>query len=245
MESLATRRVLSLLTTALASLALGTIAQGQSPSRSNPTKKIETPVQVPNDFKFEPPWRQKGDCGALALYVLMRLHNREVTITDVKKFVPFDPQVGCSLADLSRGAEALGFATEIRFVNPQDLHKLPQPFILHTQGSLERGVGHFGVIVDYRLEERKFYLIDTTFDMLGPVPEESILKIFSGYVLIPKNDVDASNTHLLSWVLICLGCILAGFTIFLYPIRKKGLAPGTLALSSEKVGEAKTPCPVD
>jgi hypothetical protein len=70
------------------------------------------------------------------------------------------------------------------------------------------------------------------------MPEESILKIFSGYVLIPKNNVDVSNRHLLSWVLICLGCVVAGFTIFLYPLRKKGFAPGTLAISSEKDGRA-------
>jgi hypothetical protein len=238
MQSIATRRVLSLLTTALASLAFGTNAEGQSPDSSSPSKKIQTPIQVPNDLKFEPAWRQKGDCGALAPYVLMRLHDREVTIADVKKVVPFDPNVGCSLADLARGADALGFPTEIRFVNPRDVHNLPYPFILHTEGSLERGVGHFDLIVDYSREQGKFSVIDTTFDVLGPMPEESILKIFSGYVLIPKNNVDVSNRHLLSWVLICLGCVVAGFTIFLYPLRKKGFAPGTLAISSEKDGRA-------
>jgi hypothetical protein len=46
---------------------------------------------------------------------------------------------------------------------------------------------------NYPRDILKFSVINTTFDVLGPMPEESILKIFSGYVLIPKNNVDVSN----------------------------------------------------
>jgi hypothetical protein len=229
MERLFTNRRLWLISIALPMIAIGTDAKGQVDG-SRQGNSVQASVQLPNDWKFEPPWRERGDCGPLSLYVLMRLADRQVTIADVKNVVPFDPDIGCSLADLAHGADALGFPMEIRFVNPRDVPKLPSPFILHTEGSLERRTGHFLLVADYSPEKRRYHVIDTTFEILDPLPEEWVLRGFTGYVLLPKNSLRAEGSTL-SLTLVCLGCILAGVTLFLFPYRKKtqsGIIPSAM-----------------
>ena len=174
---------------------------------------VQTAPQVPSDMRFEPPWRTRGDCGPLSLYVLMRLKECDMSLQDVKKQVPFQSDLGCSLADLARGADSLGFPTEIRFVKPQDLSKVSFPFILHTAGSLEKGTGHFLVVVDYSSEKKAYEVIDTTFGTYGEVTEVALLENFSGFVLIPQDPV-GTNVILLS-----TGCVL-GFAIFALLVKR-------------------------
>lgn len=191
-----------------------------SPLRSN--KNADAPVNLPRDLQFEPPWRHRGDCGPLSLYVLMRLEGQPVSVDDVEKLLPFDSERGCSLADIARTADKLGFAAEIRFVNPRDLPNLPFPFILHTTGSLESGVGHFLVVVDYLPEKRQYSVIDTTYDTFRSQTEESILIGYSGYVLLPKNGFSALQRRLVSWALLGVGGgVLAMVSIFQRPFCKK------------------------
>ena len=40
--------------------------------RTEPKEQTDFP-DVPADMKFEPAWRNKGDCGPVSLFVLMRL----------------------------------------------------------------------------------------------------------------------------------------------------------------------------
>lgn len=141
---------------------------------------------LPGALRFEPAWRRKGDCGPLSLFVLMRLNDHPVTIEEIETVVPFDEERGCTLADLARGSEQLGFATEVRFVKPQDFARLPTPFIVHTNGSLEKGIGHYAVIVDCFPSEHEFSVIDTTYELFRRQTEGSILTNYSGYVLVLK-----------------------------------------------------------
>lgn len=138
------------------------------------------------DLKFEPQWRDQGDCGPLCLYLLMRLKGHTVSVQDVKESLHYDPVVGCSLADVARAAEKLGFPVEIRFVNPRELPEVGRPFIAHVGGSLERGIGHFLVIIDYSRELSQYTAIDTTYQRLRAQTEGSLLAGYSGYVLTPK-----------------------------------------------------------
>jgi hypothetical protein len=216
------RSPLALLLIAL-SVLTGTghgLVSGQSTTRDVSVKGSEPTLNLPDNLKFEPPWRDKGDCGPLALYLLMRLHDRPVTIDEVKRVVPYDPDRGCSLADLDRGAEALSFPVETRFVNPRDLNKLPFPFILHTAGSLERGTGHFHVIVSYDAQERKYRVIDISVGTVGKMPEEGILNDFAGYVLLSRRPLDAGNSRLLGLFFVGLTAVFGTMAIYVSYFRR-------------------------
>jgi hypothetical protein len=163
---------------------------GHCTSPSRPDKNANAPVHLPRHLQFEPPWRHRGDCGPLSLYVLMRLEGQPTSVEDVEKMLPFDSERGCSLADIARAADKLGFATEIRFVNPRDLPNLPFPFILHTTGSLESGVGHFLVVVDYLPEKRQYSVIDTTYETFRSQTEVTVhgseALVFKGFVSVDE-----------------------------------------------------------
>jgi hypothetical protein len=209
---------------------MGPFANSQTNSNSPLAKTPETPILLlPDNFKFEPAWRDKGDCGPLALYLLMRLHGCHVTIGDVKKLTPFDPDRGCSLADLESAAERLGFPVETRFVNPRDLDKLPLPLIVHTEGSLERQMGHFDVIVAYYPEDRKYSIIDSTFGTVHKVHQEAILKNYTGYVLLTRRPLDSRTSHLLGFFFISLACVSSGIALFLF--RKKKVPADGITLA--------------
>jgi hypothetical protein len=205
-------------------------SRGQEGDHLNAGKSEQQKPKVPKDIKFEPLWREKGDCGPSSLYVLMRLNDRKTSLADVKEVVPFDEEKGCSLADLERGAAKLGFPTEIRFVNPEDLPKLPRPFILHGWGSLERGTGHFFVIVDYSPEKEQYYLIDTAYESSYNLPEQSVLKLFSGYVLLPRNATAVTFRNLLGLSLFLLGLVGLALILYRYPIGKRKTVPGKSTL---------------
>jgi hypothetical protein len=185
---------------------------------------VENPTaatQFPDSMKFEPLWRDRGDCGPISLYLLMRLQDRQVSVADVKAVLPFDPVKGCSLASIARAADALDFPTEIRFVNPKDVPNLFYPFILHSEGSLESGIGHFQVVVGYAPTTRRYYIIETNYENFRSQSEESLLRDFTGFVLLPKNSVGVIDSKLAGLVLICIGCAFAVAAIFLNRFRKK------------------------
>jgi ABC-type bacteriocin/lantibiotic exporter with double-glycine peptidase domain len=160
---------------------------------------------------------------------MMRLHERHLTIDEVKRVIPFDPDRGCSLADLERGAEALEFPVETRFVNPRDLDKLPFPFIVYTEGSLERQIGHFDVIIAYHPEERKYSIIDSTFGTVHKVGQEAILKNYTGYVLLTRRPLESQTSHVLGLFFISLACVSSGIAIFLF--RKKKVTANGITMA--------------
>jgi hypothetical protein len=176
--------------------------------------------QIPNDMKFEPRWRERGDCGPISLYVLMRLSDRKVSLEGVKRVLSFDPEIGCSLADVARAADALGFATELCFVNPKDLPTTSFPFILHQTGSLQRGIGHFAVVVGYSPETHLYSAIDTTYEQFHRVTEGALLSGFSGYVLVPKRDEGGMSRAMFGGILVCEGGFLAALAFFAPWLRR-------------------------
>jgi hypothetical protein len=184
-------------------------------------KSPKAAARLPKGLRFEPVWRQRGDCGPLSLYVLMRLEDRGVSVQEVEKVLPFDPERGCSLADIARAADALDFPTELRFVNPRDLPNVPFPFILHAAGSLETGTGHFLVVVGYSPEERLYQVIDTSYETFRSQTEESVCRDFSGYVLLPKSRFGGLiGSPAAGLILVGAGCILALVSIGPWLMRK-------------------------
>jgi hypothetical protein len=168
---------------------------------------------LPAHLRFEPAWRESGDCGPMSLYVLMRLLDRKVSIAAVKNAVPIDSEIGCSLADVARGAEALGLETDIRFVKPDDVPRLDYPCILHTTGSLQKGTGHFFVVAGYDPQKREYSVVDIDVERALPTSEEALLNGFSGYVLMPKvNSMFSARVGGLA--LVSVGCVLGAITFF-------------------------------
>lgn len=99
-------------------------------------------------FLWKPTWRERGDCGPVALFVLLKLEDREVTLPWVKQHVSIDAVHGCSLASLSEASEELGFPLDVRYVNPAKITEVPRPFILHGISEMKGNIGHFVVVVD-------------------------------------------------------------------------------------------------
>ena len=181
----------------------------------------DSDAAIPSSLKYEPHWRNSGDCGPLALFLLMKLEDRNVSVQEVETVLRFDSTLGCSMADVARAADALSFPVESRFVNPNDLSTLPFPFILHASGSLARGTGHFLVIVGYSTASREYSVIDPVDGVLRQHAERAVLSSFSGYVLLAKKSLFGTVvTPNLSWFLIALSCIVALAACF---IRPKGM----------------------
>ena len=184
-----------------------------------PASGIATPANapIPKDWHFEPSWRDNGDCGPVSLFVLARLKGLPLTLPDVKKVLPYESTLGCSMADMGRAADTLDFPSSIRFVKPEDLKTLPPPFILHARGSLALGTGHFLVVTGYDPNRRVFLTIDTSFQRSSEFTEDALLVIFSGYVLTP-----IASGHQAPYTLGVAGCIvLSGILITLMVITPR------------------------
>jgi hypothetical protein len=188
---------------------------------SDKTPRVALLTAPPTKLRFEPDWREKGDCGPVALFVLMRLSDISISLSDVKRVVPFDSQVGCSLAEIARGADALGFPCELRFVAPDDVPKLPCPFILHTAASLERQTGHFLVVTDYSPKTREYSIIDTTFEALDNLPERRALQGYTGYVMLPNRGVVGWQS-VAAIVLLAGGCLIGLATFLFHMVPRTG-----------------------
>lgn len=142
---------------------------------------------VPSDWRWEPSWRTKSDCGPMSLYVLMKLLGHDASIDAVIQEVPIDETKGCALAALVEAGNRLGCAMTSRFVKPSELAALPGPFIAHCNGSQQTGVGHYLVIVAHSAETHRYLAINTDQDLCGWVPDATIQSQVSGYVVMPQD----------------------------------------------------------
>jgi len=163
-------------------------------------------------WSWRPPWRNQGDCGPSALFVLLRLKNKDVTLDDVTKRVPVDSTLGCSMLALREAADAVGLPSEVRFVKPEALSKLTFPYILHGQLGLKAKTGHFLVIVGRNPTTGSYAVVDPVYDQFGWWTEKATLSGYSGYVLIPTESSLKSHQELAACVASALtfaGCVLA------------------------------------
>lgn len=176
----------------------------------------ETPLRetVPSDARWEPRWRDKGDCGPVSLYVLMRLAGKSPALLDVKETVPYDSDRGCSLLTLRDSAAKLGFATDVRFFTPEQMRKAPFPLIGHAEGGLVNGTGHFLVLTRYSPENRAFGIINTDEERFYWSPERNVFSGLSGFVLIPKLTLAFQLPSIAGWTLIIAGTIFAILATF-------------------------------
>jgi ABC-type bacteriocin/lantibiotic exporter with double-glycine peptidase domain len=160
-------------------------------------------------WDWKPVWLDKGDCGPNALYVLMNLEGKKISLAEVKKHLPFDPVKGCSLEAMKTAADVFDLPVEVRFVKPGDVSRIPRPFILHGITSKEKNLGHFIVVVDFDVQKRNYTLIDPVRETYTVNPESSLLHNFSGYVLIPGSSENRFWNRLFD-----LSFMVTGITVF-------------------------------
>ena len=177
---------------------------------------IQSMPEVPADMRWEPPWRKPGDCGPAALFVFMKLEGKQVTMDEITGLLPVTPEKGCSLEGIHRAAGKLGMPTEVRYVKPRDLSDVPPPFILHGITSIETGVGHFRVIVDYDPQKKNYAQIDTDENEFLWNPEGTILDGYSGYVLVHKCQAARMWD---CWIGYCL-ILLGGGVLLIWVLRR-------------------------
>jgi hypothetical protein len=181
-------------------------------SGGRPAIRCDAPVRdepSDNDLLWKPPWREKGDCGPLALFVLLKLQEVPASVYTVKKLTPVDPQRGCSFVDLKETAERMGLQTEIRFVTPKRLSDLFRPFILHGVTSIEKNYGHYVVVVAHDGERKMYGAMDPVRERFGWYPEASLHYGYSGYVLVPLNPASVKAYR------VCGQCLFVAGTVFL------------------------------
>ena len=199
---------------------------------ASPAEVAAPSPKTPEALDVKPAWRDPGDCGRQSLYALMHLEGHNAVFADVSKTLVFDAKVGCSLADVARAAEALGFPVEVRFVNPRDLPSLPFPYIMHTAGSLQRGTGHFVLIVGHSPNDHTYSVMDTDQETVRPQSERSLLLGFTGYVLLPKSSVRATWSGVTSWLLLGMGAAFAGAAFLRHFFHKSPLSKSAPAAST-------------
>jgi hypothetical protein len=180
-----------------------------SPSESSGDLPSSSTQDVPDDMKWEPPWRSQGDCGPVAIYLLMQLLTYEISIDQIKEVVPTHPVLGCSMQDLVNGCNQLGFPAELRFVTPIELADLPMPFVVHKTASIEKGTGHFIVVVAFSQKNRTYAIIHPEQEQLLWVPEATMLNQFSGYVMVPVDAAVNRWEQITRYIAIVLGLAIA------------------------------------
>lgn len=186
---------------------------------SNDGRTEETTDGTPPEMRWEPKWRQPSDCGVTSLYVLMRLLGHNISIEEVIDSVPVDRRSGCSLELLSASSSKLGFPAVVQFVNPESLSSMPFPLIVHSTGSLKTGVGHYRLVVAYSPKKKQYAIINVDSEIFGWVPEETVLHGYSGYVLVPKQNLVNQDRRLAGYLLIEIS-VLSGATAYYFWRRR-------------------------
>lgn len=151
-----------------------------------PVGDTRHPHHAKNAWFWLPEWRRKGDCGPVTLYLLMKVEGKAVSLDQVQQLVSLDPDRGSSIQGLAEAAEQLGFPVEVRFINPTKLTEIPRPFVFHGISSIKKSTGHYVLAVGYDEKEDVFYLIDPIREVSSTNPRDSVVRGFSGYVLMPQ-----------------------------------------------------------
>lgn len=166
-------------------------------------------------FEWKPAWREAGDCGPGALYVLMKLERKNISFDHIKQLLPIDPVHGCSMESLYNASQQMGFPVDIRFVPPSRIMEVPRPFILHGISGIKENIGHFIVVLDIDPKAGTLTLIDPSQERFSRNPCDSALQGYSGYVLVPRHPVSKS------WdILAGVSLFFGGFGCLLFVCRR-------------------------
>ncbi len=222
------------ITGAAAGMGSSATAEGQLSPATHTVPNAESAAEVPAIMRWEPRWREQGDCGPVCLFLLMRILDKQVTLHEVKRHIPFDAKQGCSVQSIQDAAQELGLPIDVRFVNPRELGKIPCPFILHGISSIEKNRGHFILVVDYAPEEHSYRGIDIETESLAWGSEAALLNTYSGYALVPKRQLAQRWTPWAGWAfVVAVGAFLFLYSDRFFPGRRDACARGRSGAGDE------------
>jgi len=116
---------------------------------------------------------------------------------------------GASLADLQAAASKYGFKAEVRYVQVDQMRKLPVPFVAHLDLSDRGGTGHF--ILVFLIRENDVWYIDGFTGLVTARNINSLQQHLSGYVLVPKV---AAWSGFIVWA--CVAAVLVAASMYFY-----------------------------
>ncbi len=126
-------------------------------------------------------WQTAPYCGANCLYILLKLNDKEVSYTDLRRDIPTTAK-GASLLDLQRSAERNGLTTEVISISPADIARLKLPVIALLGARLDQAVnGHYVVVCGE--SDADVVAVDGTTGNLDRISRSEFNRAFSGYVL--------------------------------------------------------------
>jgi len=141
-------------------------------------------TDVPDYLKMERAWQTGSKCGPVSLYFLLRLHGIEISMDRVVEAVPLTEE-GASMAALQEAAGRFGLKTRAVKFTPEDIPKLPAPYIVHYNLSGENSSkgNHFDVVLK-SFDETRCSFIDTTNCVVKTGDYEALVGRVSGYALL-------------------------------------------------------------
>lgn len=162
------------------------------------TTADETGAELPERLKAEPVWAKGPNCGPNSLFVYLKLLGVNVNYSELSGKCAVDPVSGASVNSLLGIACDYGVKSEVRFLSPELLPRLPFPLVAHLNNSHSAGAnGHFLVIFEFRDADRAFGTIDGTSGIVSYRPLDVLSREFSGYVLLPTSDFQRRSKWLL------------------------------------------------
>ena len=140
---------------------------------------------------LERPWQTNSLCGPNALFLLAKLHGKQIRYSDIRDAITIDPERGCSFADLLRVSNRfkLGFVSrKIRF---DDLAQIPTPFIAHLRrDELKQASGHFVVVAEIASKDGRIYAYDPISEFRNNYDKADFHRAMSGYILCSNQRSD-------------------------------------------------------
>jgi len=186
-------------------------------------------VDDKGEWLWKPAWLERNACGPNSLFVLLKLLGKDVTLGEVKELVKCDPVLGCTMADMSDAANALGVPSDVRFIRPTELAAVPVPYILHGTSGLKAKTGHFVVVVGRDDVKHNLATIDPMRESFQWNPESGFASDFSGYILVPRRHSVSRSS-----VLLVLGLtLLSSGLVWRYGTAEKRASLATVAMAKQ------------
>lgn len=167
---------------------------------------------LPPEFRFERVWQAGPNCGANALFFMLRLNGRPVNHQElVKHLAP--PKQGSSLEELQQAAQQWGLETKVLRTTPDGIERLDRPFLAHL--SLPpNDAGHYLLVLG--ASGNSFQVIDGTNGSLVQLRRGTFYRHWSGYVLVTGTDWVGPLLRLILYALAGVFLVLTGLAIYLY-----------------------------
>lgn len=154
-------------------------------------------------FFWKPEWREKGDCGRLAVYSIAKLQGIDVSYQAIG--VEISEEKGANLGAMERSLRKLDPEFRGLWVNPENFDFLSFPFIAHVRLSSKVDDGHWTVVVSYDKKTDTYLALNTTYGGIDKVSGAAFRSVCTGYVLGRTVSSNASR-----YIIFCVALFVVG-----------------------------------